>query len=258
MRYFLDSKGAWTCRSLCTFVLLAGWFPALAQQAVSSASLTADEIMQRVAYMNESRARALYSYSSVRSYHLECHCMVSKNADMMVRVDYNSPNKKQFAVVSEGGSGTIRHRVFRGLMDAELEAMREENQKKSSVTPENYTFQVSSYRKSNEDESYVLEAEPRSKNKFLFRGRIWVDAKDFAITRVEGEPAVNPSWWTQNTHFTRTYRKVQELWLPESNESVTKVRIFGTALLTIRYGEYQIMRTPNAQVGSSRENSNAE
>jgi hypothetical protein len=92
-------------------------------------------------------------------------------------------------------------------------------------------------------ESYVLEAEPKTRNKFLFRGKIWVDGSDFAITRIEGQPAVNPSWWTLRTDFKRSYQKVGEFWLPELNESETKVRVFGTANLCIEYGQYEITRT---------------
>ena len=101
-------------------------------------------------------------------------------------------------------------------------------------------FKSSDYEKTATDEFYVLDAQPRSKNKFLFRGRIWVDANDFAITRVEGEPAVNPSWWTVKTDFKRRYQKIDHFWLPESNESETKVRVFGTAVLSIEYRDYEI------------------
>jgi len=80
-----------------------------------------------------------------------------------------------------------------------------------------------------------------------------IDAKDFAIARVEGEPAVNPSWWTLRTDFKRSYQKVGDFWLPESNESETKVRIFGTAVLTIRYQEYQITQTRGGKLTSSAE-----
>ena len=100
------------------------------------------------------------------------------------------------------------------------------------------------------DEFYVLDAQPRSKNKFLFRGHIWVNARDFAITRVEGEPAVNPSWWTVKTDFNRRYQKIGDFWLPESNESETKVRILGTAVLSIEYRDYQIMQAGGATVAS--------
>jgi len=155
--------------------------------------------------------------------------------------------------VSESGSGTVRDRVFKKLLEAEQESMREENQQRTAITPENYTFQLSDYEKTDTGEFYVLDAQPRSKNKFLFRGHIWVNAKDFAITQVEGEPAVNPSWWTVKTDFKRRYQKVGDFWLPESNESETKVRVFGTAVLTIEYREYQI--TPaGATVASSQEN----
>ena len=181
--------------------------PAVAQQANVSAPLTADQVMARVVQMNEVRAKALESYSSVRSYHLECHCVSHKKADMVVRTDYRAPNKKEFTIVSESGSGTVRDRVFKKLLEAEQESMQDENQRRTAITPENYTFQFSDYQKTNTDEFYVLDAQPRSKNKFLFRGHIWVNAKDFAITRVEGEPAVNPSWWTVKTDFERATRK---------------------------------------------------
>jgi outer membrane lipoprotein-sorting protein len=201
--------------------------------------------MERVAAMNELRNKALENYSSLRSYHLECHCVSHKQADMVVRVDYRAPDKKEFTIVSENGSGTVRNRVFKKLLEAEQESMREENQQRSAITPQNYTFQAVDYQMTDADEFYVLEAQPRNKNKFLFRGRIWVNAKDFAITRVEGEPAQNPSWWTVKTDFKRSYQKIGDFWLPESNESETKVRILGTAVLTIKYGEYEITRTHN-------------
>jgi len=131
--------------------------------------------------------------------------------------------------------------------------MRVENQQRTAITPENYTFQAVDYQMTDADEFYVLEAKPRNKNKFLFRGRIWVNAKDFAITRVEGEPAQNPSWWTVKTDFKRSYQKIGDFWLPESNESETKVRILGTAILTISYGEYQIKDTHGSKLALSLE-----
>jgi outer membrane lipoprotein-sorting protein len=235
-RWFL-----WTFAPLLLFCV-----PAVAQKAALSAPMTADEVMKRVAAMSEVRAKALDSYSSLRRYHLECRCLVPKQADMVVRADYHSPNHKEFNVVSESGSGTVRHKVFLALLDAELESTQPENQQRSAVSPENYTFHLVDYQKTDKDEFYVLEATPRTKNKFLFRGRIWVDAKDFAITQVMGEPAVNPSWWTRKTDFIRTYQKVGDVWLPQSNESVSKVSMLGTAVLTIHYQDYQVRQTPAA------------
>jgi outer membrane lipoprotein-sorting protein len=241
------SDGRRLVRALAFFIIA---FPAVAQPPKVSSPLNADEVMARVVEMNEVRAKALESYSSVRSYHLECHCVAHKKADMVVRTDYQAPNKKEFSIVSESGSGTVRERVFKKLLEAEQESMRDENQQRSAITPENYTFQLSDYKKTDTDEFYVLDAQPRNKNKFLFRGHIWVNAKDFAITRVEGEPAVNPSWWTVKTDFKRRYQKIGDFWLPESNESETKVRVLGTAVLSIEYRDYQITRAAGATVAS--------
>ena len=256
MTRFCQTMNACARRSLPTLMLLFFGVPVVGQQVRVSAPLKTDEVIQRVLEMNNARAKALQGYASLRTYHLECHCLSHKKADMVVRINYQAPDKKEFTIVSESGSGTVRHRVFKKLLEAEQESMRAESQQRSAVTPENYTFQISDYQKTDTDEFYVLDAQPRRKNKFLFRGRIWVNAKDFAITRVEGEPAVNPSWWTVKTDFQRSYQKIGDFWLPESNESETKVRIFGTAVLTIKYGEYQI--TPaGATVASSQESTPA-
>ena len=79
-------------RILSTLAFLAAGIPALAQQATVSAPLSADEVMRRVMRMNGLRANALETYSSIRTYHLECHCLSHKKADMVVRAEYEAPN----------------------------------------------------------------------------------------------------------------------------------------------------------------------
>ena len=225
---------------LCVLIFSSFCIAAFGQQPGISAPLTADEVMQRVIEMNEQRAKDLEKYSSIRTYHLECHCVSHKQADMVVRADYQAPDKKEFTVLSESGSSSVRNKVFKKLLDAEKESMSAENQQRSAMTSDNYTFQLIDYQKSDAGELYVLEAQPRNKNKFLFKGKIWVNAKDFAVALVEGQPAVNPSWWTVRTDFTRKYQKIGDYWLPASNESTTKVRVFGTAVLTISYQGYRL------------------
>src|SRR5215471_17214367 len=112
-----------TGRIVLTLALLTACIPAIGQQATASAPLSAHEVMRRVAQMNEQRANALETYSSIRTYHLECHCLSHKKADMVVRAEYEAPNNKVFTIVSESGSGTVRSRVFKKLLEAEQESM---------------------------------------------------------------------------------------------------------------------------------------
>ena len=39
----------------------------------------------------------------------------------------------------------------------------------------------------NERPSYVIAIAPKTQNKYLVRGKIWVDLDDYAIARIEGE-----------------------------------------------------------------------
>lgn len=214
------------------------------QTPAPSAPLTADQVITRVEAMNALRAEKLQGYSSVRTYRLELHGLFSKKAEMVVRADYRAPDTKKFTVLSEHGSHAVLNLVFRRLLRAELDSMHPQDQEHSAISLENYRFRLVDHYRTGSHEFYVLQAEPKTKGEFLFAGRIWVDAADFAVTKVDGQPAVNPSWWTKSTDFSRIYEQVGQFWLPESNHSVTKVRIFGTAVLTIHYEDYRITPVP--------------
>ena len=95
--HWMNSHASWLLRRLAILLVC---LPAVAQQGNSSAPLTADGVMERVIAMNEARAKALENYSSLRGYHLECHCLSHKKADMVVRADYRAPNQKEFTISS--------------------------------------------------------------------------------------------------------------------------------------------------------------
>jgi hypothetical protein len=92
--------------------------------------------------------------------------------------------------------------------------------------------------------SYVLEASPRTKNAYLFRGRIWVDAEDYAIAKIEGSPAQNPSFWIRRTVFVHHYAKFGPFWLAVSNRSETDALLFGRTDVRIDYSDYRINQEP--------------
>lgn len=92
----------------------------------------------------------------------------------------------------------------------------------------------------------MLEAAPRASNRFLFRGKVWVDAEDYAIARIEAAPARNPSFWIRRTSFVHEYRKFGAFWLPVSNRSETEAVAFGRTEVTIDYSEYELRPSRNS------------
>jgi hypothetical protein len=57
------------------------------------------------------------------------------------------------------------------------------------------------------------------------RGTIWVDAEDFAIMRMEGEPAKNLSFWIKSVQFAHKYEKHGSFWLAASDSSVSVLNV---------------------------------
>lgn len=205
--------------------------------------LTADEVTQNMVHMNTQRAQALQTYESTRTYRLQYHGFPgSRSAEMVVLVKYTAPGMKEFTIQSTSGSKLIIDKVFKRLLESEKEASVAENQTRTALSPVNYVFTMLDYVEGvgSARPMYLLGVEPRKPSKFLYRGKIWVDAEDFAVVRIEAEPAKSPSFWTKSTTIKHEYVKVRDFWLPASNHSVSEIRLGGEAELTIDYRDYRI------------------
>lgn len=245
-------KSATHARPALTLLLLACiglQLPAIAQTKTVRAPLSAEQVVQNLVRMNAERAQELRSYQGKRIYRLEYHGFPgTRNAEMVVDVKYRSPGTKEFTIESETGSKLVIDRVFKKLLQSETEALEAENLRRTALNEENYVFALEGYETTSARLMYVLAVEPRRKDKFLYSGRIWVDAEDFAVARIEAEPAKNPSFWTKNTKIEHRYVKVNDFWLPARNHSLTSVRLGGRADLTIEYLDYQV--TPASLPGN--------
>src|SRR5438876_5741136 len=206
-----------------------------------NAPLNAEQVVNNLVQKNLERAQALMSYEGTRIYRLDYHGFPgARSAEMIVDVKYQAPASKEFTVRSETGSKLLIERVFKKLLQSEKEALAEENQRRTALNPENYLFTMAGYETTPDGPVYILQVEPRVKNKFLYRGRIWIDGNDFAVKRIEAEPAKSPSFWTKDTKIEQIYTKVNDFWLPAFNRSASVIRLGGRASFSIEYKDYQI------------------
>lgn len=209
--------------------------------SISSASLSVDQVVDNLVRKNEERARALLHSEGTRVYRLAYRGIPRDSyAEMVVQATYDSPSSKQFKVVSESGSKLIRNRVFKKLLESETEAAQPTISGRTQLNRENYNFDLVGYEPSNAGGQYVLQVSPKVQNKYVYRGKVWVDGIDFAVTHIEAEPAQNPSFWTKKSEIRHEYKKVGAFWLPARNESVSYIRLGGRATLTIEYTDYRV------------------
>jgi outer membrane lipoprotein-sorting protein len=229
-----------------------------AQQQISASAetgpLTTENVVDRLIKMNLRRAKALHSFQGTRTYRVEYKSVFSNvKAEMLVEVKYQAPETKDFIVKSSSGSKLILDRVFMKLLEAEEEALSKDGQRSTALNRDNYDFKMVGYISTPSQPMYVLTVDPKTKSKFLFRGKIWVDANDFAVVRLEAVPAKNPSFWTKNNEIEQLYKKVDDFWLPERNHSVSSIRLGGHADLTIEYQNYEITASDPVRSAASHE-----
>jgi len=199
--------------------------------AIPSASDVVAHLMERDA----ERQAVLSGYAATRRYTLDNK---SRHASMVVHLTVDPDGSKKFAIVDESGSGTVRKHVFHKILEEESAASSPKQRGQSQISPENYWFESAGVEMVNDRRAYVIDLKPRKESKYLIAGRIWVDAEDYALMRVEGKPAKNPSFWIKSVHFVHEYRKNGLFWFPVSNRSETDARIFGKAELVIEYFDY--------------------
>jgi hypothetical protein len=211
---------------------------------------SADEVVATMLVRDAAREAASGGYLGRREYVLENH-QFNKRAEMLVSITCDG-NGKHFEVLSEDGWKSANKHVLHPMVETESDNSRPQRRAKSRITSENYSFRMIETGLFEGRMAYVIEAIPRREDKALFRGRIWVDTEDYALLRVEGEPAKNPSFWTRKVNFVQQYYKSGDFWFPLSTTSVTNARIFGTTDVTIRYFDYKpLADVPNPSPDSS-------
>jgi hypothetical protein len=214
--------------------------------------LPVEEIARKLQERNRERAAALDHFDGTRVYRMQYRGFPSdRDAEMVVKVNYNAPDSKEFSVVSQTGSKFVIDHVFKKLLEGEQEAANEENRRNTALSTENYDFTNAGYEATPDGAQYVLNLLPKTKNKFLYRGKIWVDAKDFAVVRIEGEPAKNPSFWIKKTEVEHKYVKIGDLWLPAENRTESLIRLGGRAILSIEYKDYRIKKAAPLRASES-------
>jgi hypothetical protein len=209
--------------------------------SIKTAPLSVNQVVDNLVRKDEERAKALRHYESTRIYHLSYKGFPGdRDGEMKVEATFDRPSTKSFKVISQSGSKLIADRVFKRLLESEKEAAEPDIHARTLLNRANYDIALIGYEHTATGSQYVLTVDPKSKSKYVYRGKVWIDGTDFAVTRIDAEPAQNPSFWTKKSTIHHEYVKVGDFWLPRRNESVSYIRLGGRATLTIDYQNYRV------------------
>jgi hypothetical protein len=202
-------------------------------------AVTGNVILAELVAHNERRSGALLEYTAVKR-HQVIDSRGGMYAEEIAHIEYYAPDKKTSVVTSENGWGPVGHFTLDYLIASEIEATVGGEDGDSSITPANYKLDPLGEQQVGAFHCFVVRAIPKRKEKDLFQGKIWIDAQDYAIVRIEGHPVKRPSFWIASEDYVRQYRKIDGFWLPQKDETLVHVRLYGTKLLTVDHWNYVV------------------
>src|ERR1700731_2752896 len=147
------------CRTLIIVSLLMWTATGLAQTVILQTGIrarpTLEQVVDNLVAKNAERTAALQRYQSRRFYRLDYTGFpASLKAEMVVDMLYDAPATKNFKMVSQSGPKWMIERIFKGLLQAEQEALK--NRERVALDRNNYAFRGMEIQESNDGCSYVL------------------------------------------------------------------------------------------------------
>ncbi|MGC2695617.1 MAG: hypothetical protein WA738_07485 [Candidatus Angelobacter sp.] len=190
-------------------------------------------VQKMVAAQQENKARA-HPFTIKRDYLLLDKQDVAK-AQVVANITVLPPDSKQYQI--ESSSGGIGEKVLRDILIKETEPPKDA--RKRELSPENYEFKLVGEETLNGRRCFLLGMNPRRDEKDLMRGKVWVDAENYNIHRIEGSPVKNPSWWIHDLYILMSFAEVDGMWMRTFTHAVANVRFRGKYSMESRDLEYR-------------------
>lgn len=215
-----------TCKTL--FVLFLGAALVAPAAAQTASPLSLQEIVSRM-QAAELAEQDRPGYTLLRQYRLSGADPTTATSQVLAEVDYRPPASKEFSIRKTEGNERGEKIVRRVL---EHEAQMAKQPVRSDFCTDNYDFALQGQEILNGRPTYVLQLSPKHETTELLHGKAWVDAENFLVVRVKGEPAKNPSWWIKDLTIAIDYGRADGVWLPLATRATADLRLLGTHILT--------------------------
>src|SRR5688572_19534458 len=128
-----------------------------------------------------------------------------------------------YEITAEGGSGLIRSRVLRSLLEQEKELIAT-GTAAMAIDRSNYRLSANGVAP---DGLVQVTLQPLRKHRALFIGTMFLAPDDGELVRVEGRLAKNPSFWLKKVDVVRSYARINGMLVPVSLQSTAQLRFLG-------------------------------
>jgi hypothetical protein len=231
-----------------TLILLAAVYSLQSspQPATLNASLTSQQIIQRIDEAVYRRFNAISGYTVQEQYNLYRNSDPNPAAQETIQTSYTRSVGKEYTPIAQSGSAVLRSAVIDHVLAGEKEVNLAANREGALITSKNYKMdpQPGTIDK-NGRPCILVTLKPLRKSTHLFTGKMWVDAADFTVVRLEGTPSESPSVFAGQTIVARDYIQVDGFSMATHAEAHSHSFLFGDTTLKIDYANYKIDLDPN-------------
>jgi hypothetical protein len=154
-----------------------------------------------------------------------------QRAWLQAQTDFTPEDGLRYEVTAEGGSGYIRSRVLRSMLDEEQQLIARGATAGVALSRENYRFSPESI---DADGLAVVAVTPLRKERALVIGKIYLTSEG-DLVRLEGRLAKTPSFWLSRVEVTRSYRRLNGALVPMALKSRAQMRLLGRSTLEMTY-----------------------
>jgi hypothetical protein len=155
-----------------------------------------------------------------------------QRAWLNAQTDFTPGSGLRYQITAEGGSGYIRSRVLRALLEEERSLIARGGSSGVAISPENYQFSSAGV---DPEGLALVRLRPLRKERSLLVGHLFLKPEDGELVRVEGRLAKNPSFWVTRVDVVRSYRRINDVLVPVALETHAQLRIFGRSTLRMTY-----------------------
>jgi len=235
-----------TVRSALTPRIVRFLFCALATQSVIAQPLDLPSTIQHIDASVKARIDHVAAYNVTEHYAVFRGNDTEPSAEITVRTAYLKDQGKNYTILSESGSGIMRHELH-NILEDEKHMSQPGVRDTVLINSANYSmaFKADAPQQVDGRDCLVLQLTPKRSDPSLFRGTLWVDAKDFSIVQLEGVASKSHSFLLSPSQVSRQYAMMNGYPMATHARGTSSVAMLGQITIKIDYTGYQIDLVPS-------------
>ena len=163
-------------------------------------------------------------------------------AEMVVKTTYRKQSGKSYQVLSQRGSAIWRREVLGTLLENEKKMSLPGNLETALINSANYEMRLdqNSIQSLNGRDCLVLDITPKRESQYLFKGVLWVDARNYAIVQLKGMASRSAFFLASAADVSRQYTELDGLPMATHAAAISGGALLGRTVVKVDYVDYQI------------------